>query len=287
MKQKSGPEADDLAASLGLVAGVRLPWRVSQHAVDSTARSVHLWVTQEPEPPVEARRAWFGLRRVVMVPRPALKEGQVWRHLDCMGYACFIHTLDRLYDDERSLDWLGADQMPFTHALGRKVYALLAEGLDMAVVCELMRLPFAEVWKFRYALDNGQMPYEYATARRVRGRTPPFPATGADTPLPGASPVGLPVTRVPADEAIVVNRGLPAWDDPVWVRLIGGELPIDIRTLGFQLLLARLHQQLSQQPGDEVLQVKLRELHRYVQRHERVLGHELQQLQTLREGGAA
>lgn len=77
VKQKSGPGADDLAASLGLVAGVRLPWRVSQHAVDSTARSVHLWVTQEPEPPAEVRRPWFGFGRVVMAPRPAIDRKSV------------------------------------------------------------------------------------------------------------------------------------------------------------------------------------------------------------------
>jgi hypothetical protein len=278
VKQKSGPGADDLAASLGLVAGVRLPWRVSQHAVDSTARSVHLWVTQEPEPPAEVRRPWFGFGRVVMAPRPAMKDGQVWRHLDCMGYACFIHTLDRVYEDERSLDWLGADQMPFTHALSRKVLMLLAEGVDLAVVCELLRLPFAEVWKFRYALDSGQLPHEYALVRRSAPRTPA---------APGSASVAAPVTTLPASEAIVVSSGLPEWRDPVWVQLISGELPIEIRTLGFQLLLARLRQQLSQQPGEEVLQLKLRELHRYVQRHERVLGHELQQLQALRPGGAA
>lgn len=277
MKPKSAPGADDLAASLGLVAGVRLPWRVSQHAVDSTGRSVHLWVTQEPEPPAETRRPWFGLRRVVMAPRPAMKEGQAWRHLDCMGYACYIHTQDRLFEDERQLDWLGADQMPFTHALSRKVLALLAEGVDLAVVCELLRLPFADAWKFRYALDSGQLPSDYTPVRRM----------GPRMAQPGSAAVAAPVTTLPDGEAIVVGSSLPAWRDPVWVQLISGELPIEIRTLGFQLLLARLRQQLSQQPGEEVLQLKLRELHRYVQRHERVLGHELQQLQALRPGGAA
>jgi len=63
----------------------------------------------------------------------------------------------------------------------------------------------------------------------------------------------------------------------VWEQLISGDLNIQIKTLSFQLILTKLRQQFSMQQNDEVKIMKLRELHRYVERNERNLGHELKQ----------
>ena len=61
---------------------------------------------------------------------------------------------------------------------------------------------------------------------------------------------------------------------------ITGDLNIQIKTLSFQLILTKLRQQFSMQQNDEVKIMKLRELHRYVERNERSLGHELKQLRA-------
>jgi hypothetical protein len=276
VKQMSGQAQEELSAYFGLAAGLRPPWRVSQYAMDSSSRSLHLWVTQEPEPQVPLKRSWFGLRAVALAPRPVLQEGQVWRHVDCMGYAAFIHTPDTLHDDDQGLDWLGPRQMPFTHGLSRKVFALLSEGLDLPVVCELLRIQFADLWKFKYALDNGLLPFEFTPLRRFKPRPPTAPVSASSAfPFSLASSEASPSQPAPLADV----DGVPDLAEPVWEQLITGELTIQIKTLGFQLLLSKLRQQVSMQHNDEVKLMKLRDLHRYVQRHERVLGHELAQIQ--------
>ena len=71
---------------------------------------------------------------------------------------------------------------------------------------------------------------------------------------------------------------VPDVNDPLWESLITGTLNIQIKTLSFQLLLSKLRQQVSLQQTNDVKLMKLRELHRYVERNARTLGHELQQL---------
>lgn len=292
MSRLSGQDDEVLAAQLGLLAGVRAPWRVSQHVLDEGSRSLHLWLTQAPAAPQPTQRGWFGWRSVRLAPRRALPDGHVWRHLDCMGFVCFVHTSDALYDDAAQVDWLGPQQLPFTHGLSRKVFTLLAEGLELPVICEVLRLPFADVWKFKFALDNGQLSMAMGTARRAR---PPaytanasLNAAAADRPArqaPGATPSAAPWLNPREEDAIVVvDDGVPHLADPVWERLISGELVIQIKTLGFQLLLTKLRQQVSLQQSDEVKIMKLQELHRYVTRHERSLAHELQQLHHHADG---
>ena len=58
------------------------------------------------------------------------------------------------------------------------------------------------------------------------------------------------------------SGNVPDVKDPVWERLITGELNIHIKTLSLQLILTKLRQQVSLQQNDEVKQLKLRELHR-------------------------
>ncbi len=71
---------------------------------------------------------------------------------------------------------------------------------------------------------------------------------------------------------------MPDINDPVWEQLITGNLNVHIRTLSLQLILTKLRQQLSLQQNDEVKRLKLRELHKYVERNQRSLEYELQQL---------
>ena len=73
---------------------------------------------------------------------------------------------------------------------------------------------------------------------------------------------------------------VPDMSDPVWLQLINGELDIQIKTLSFQFLLTRLRQQVSRQQSADIRLMKQRELHRYVERNQRVLSFELRQLRN-------
>jgi hypothetical protein len=66
----------------------------------------------------------------------------------------------------------------------------------------------------------------------------------------------------------------------VWEQLISGDLNIQIKTLSFQLILTKLRQQFSMQQNDEVKIMKLRELHRYVERATRYLSRPCRRIQA-------
>lgn len=246
-------QSPDIAELFGLAAGLQSPWRASQYSIDHISKSIHVWVTGQA-PQVVQKRGWFGVKAVQAAASPASAADQRWRHLDCMDYACFIHTQEQLDASHRDLPWFGAPDMPFSNRLARKVFQFLMEGLDMQLICDVLKLSFTDLWKFKYALDNGLLHFEYAPVAHRKLKD-----VGVSV-APGA--VGT----------------VPDMCDPVWENLITGTLNIQIKTLGFQLLLAKLRQQVSLQQSDDVKLMKLRELHRYVERHERVLSHELSQL---------
>lgn len=244
-----------LANYLVQAAGIPSPWRATQYRIDDVAKMAHVWITRHPLPGVEKKRGWFG-RAVGQNVTEVLATGpeMQWRHLNCMDYTCHIHTVDELDERHYELPWLGQPGLPFSNRLSRQVFACLMEGMEMSAICAILNISFADLWKFKYALDNGEVKFEYTPAKKTR----PFAAAPA---APSAS-----------------TANVPDVTDPVWERLITGELNIQIKTLSFQLILTKLRQQVSLQQNNEVKLLKLRELHRYVERNERSLGHELQQL---------
>lgn len=263
----------DIAEHFGLAAGVHTPWRANQYSVDDTARTIHVWVTCQAVPQVEHKRGWFGTKPVHTAPRQASGADQRWRHLDCMDYACFIHTHDQLEASHCDLPWFGQPDMPFSNRLARKIFLFLMEGLDMQVICDVLKISFTDLWKFKYALDNGLLDFEYAPAarRKPRDAAPSTEAGSVTSGNPGSASQNTGET----------GSKVPDMSDPVWEQLITGALHIQIKTLSFQLLLSKLRQQVSLQQSADVKLMKLRELHRYVERHERILSYELSQLSQL------
>lgn len=183
-----------------------------------------------------------------------------WRHLNFMNFTCHVHTVDVLDERHHEMPWFGQPGLPFSNRFSHQVFVCLAEGLEMSAICEVMNIPFADLWKFKYALDHGLVKFEYTAAKK----------TG-----PARASAATPLSR-PAS-----SSGVPDAADPIWERLMTGERHLEIKMLGLQLIFTKLRQQFNQQQDDEVKVMKLRELHRYVERNERSLTHELHQLNEL------
>lgn len=259
-------------------AGISSPWRATRYNVDDVTKMIHIWITRHPLPQAEKKRGWFGMMSATppVAPIPAAGPEMHWRHLNCMDYICMIHTMDELDARHHDLPWLGQSGLPFTNRMSRQIFMCLMEGMDMSALCALLNLSFTDLWKFKFALDNGQVRFDYVPVKK------PHQASAAATPgLPGEGARMAPMLEVKPDSAV------PDVTNPVWEQLITGELTIQIKTLSFQLLLTKLRQQVSLQQSDEVKLMKLRELHRYVERNERTLGHELKQIRTLAQAGVA
>lgn len=261
------PYSSAVADYLAQAAGIPHPWRASQYRMDKVTKMVHLWITMRPLPTVEKKRNWFGVHAIPSrTQAPASGPEMQWRHLNFMNFTCHIHTVDLLDPRHHELPWLGQPGLPFSNLLSRQVFACLAEGLEMSAICDMLSIPFADLWKFKYALDQGLVKFDYTPAKK----------TG-----PAAS-------MAPAQLMRSANSStVPDVTDPIWERLITGELTVQIKTLSLQLMFTKLRQQFSLQQNDEVKLMKLRELHRYVERNERSLAHELRQFRELSQAESA
>lgn len=246
-----------------LTAGLRSPWRPLKCRVNDVSKTVHLWVTRQDTGSVEQRRWWFGAKTSAPPIKSPAGEDKQWRHVDCLSYTCYIHTMDPLQPSDHELDWFGPPNISFTSVLARKIFLMLTEGVEMQVICDILRIPFAELWKFKYEIDNGLLHFEY---------TPPTPRAVKSTPVPAQALAAV-------SDASTTSTPIPDLSNPVWEHLLTGSMIIDVKTLSLQLLLTKLRQQVSHMQSADVKIMKMRELHRYVERHQRVLGHELKQLQ--------
>jgi hypothetical protein len=192
---------------------------------------------------VEVPRGWFRLSRA-----KAVDSGPevVWRHIGFGGWKVQIHVRPPVGAELPRQQWAGEAGMPFTRALDRQILALLNEGVSMAGVCAVLDVPMTELWRYRHAIDNGR----HGIGEGAGGASP-APASGS---------------------------GVPDLSNPVWERLVEGSVNIDVRVLSLQLLLSRTRSQVAVIADEEVRKMKLRDMHRYFLKNERMLSHELQQL---------
>ena len=225
---------------------IERPWEVRDYRLDVRKRRCDVWIAQEPE------RGWFGRPKAAPVGEVA-----VWQHLAIGPIRFHLHVTLPLGFESRGIGWMGETGMPFTRALAARVFALFGEGVSLQSVCTLLDLSLKDVWRYRYALDTG----------RTGGAEPESPARPAE-PVPAAT----------LAEPAPAGTAVPDVTDPVWLRLLDGDMSLDIKVLSLKLMLTKLRSQLDLIHDEEVRLLKLKELHRYFVKNERVLTHELDQL---------
>ena len=200
---------------------------------------------------LEIPRSWLGLGR-----RPPAEETErVWRHVNFDGWQCHLHVFQPNGTPSLRHPWAGEEDSVFTRTMARQIFNLLKEGLTFESICKLLAVRFNDLWKFKFALDNGQ--------------TSPLPAS--------APPDAAPRTEQAGGE----NGDVPDAADPVWMALVNGDFDADIRVLSLKLLLSRTRSQLGAIQDSEVKALKLGELQRYFVKNHRMLGHELMQMRSL------
>ena len=232
---------------------IERPWEVREYRLDLRQRRCDVWVAQAP-----ADRGWFGRVRKGVAPT----DNVVWQHLALGAVRFHLHVALPVGFETRGVNWMGEPGMPFSRALAARVFALFNEGLSVQSVCTLLDLSLQDVWRYRYALDTGRAGAGQPVARAER------PVVPAAAPAP----------------AVADDSAVPDVTDPIWLRLLDGDMSLDIKVLSLKLMLTRLRSQLDLIHDDEVRLLKLKELHRYFVKNERVLNHELAQL---RPDGAA
>lgn len=214
--------------------GVNSPWTVTDVRLTSgPSRQLSVQIEHVEAP----GNFWSGRRS-----RP-VRRWLRWMHAGMADTRCEIVLALRDGQPVPDASWSGDLDSPFTRGLSRQTMDLLLQGVTIEQLCRMLQVPFADLWKFKFRLDQGK-----ATAPR-------------------------PATPPPTDD------DLPGAHDPLWMELLQGERELDVRTLGLKLLLAKLRSQARGIRDDEVLMLKIVELHRFFSRNRAVLRHEITQLQ--------
>jgi len=237
--------ADDVSL-LGSLLGVQRPWGVTEYRISSSQDRIDVWIA------TWQAKSWFGRGQ------PTLRAAALstWRHTNLGSMQCYVHfpTAEQAKVGEAA--WAGDSSMPFSRAMTSAILALLGEGLSYEAICSVLSIPFTDLWKYKFALDRG--------------------LKGAASGNSGASGSAR---AAPTERVAGQNGGaLPDADDPVWELLLVGGVNIDIQTLSLQLLVTRLRSQMKLINDAEVKIIKIRELQRYFNKHEKQLGHEIGQL---------
>lgn len=211
--------------------GVTLPWQVSEVLVSEATQTITLRV--ELPPP----RGGLFSRQPASPVRKLLR----WEHVPFGGMRCKVMVALRDGNSIPQAPWTADGDQPYTRGLQRQIMDLLLAGATPELLAVLLRLPFADVWRYKFRLDQGQ---------------------------------AKPSRAMPAPQ-------LPPQDAPVWTALLLGRATLDVRTLGLRLLLTKLQRDASRHGDADLHRQAARELHRYFDRSQAVLRHEIAQLAGL------
>lgn len=185
---------------------------------------------------------WLFPKRAVAV---ADGSEHSWRHANLGTIRCVVHA----EADSRSAgqNWRGEVGQPFTHAMARLIVGMMRDGIRLQSICAMLDITVGDVWRFKHGLDSGK------------------------TGIAGAPAVAAPeaATRIPDADA------------PIWIGLLDASINIDIHMLGLKLLLTKMREQMRLISDAEVRTLKCHELQRFFVRNEKMLAHEIGQIEKL------
>lgn len=211
--------------------GVELPWQVTEALVNEATLTVTL--RMELPPP---RGRLFS-----RPPKAPVRHLLRWEHVALGGMRCKVTAAIRDGNLLPKAAWTAEAGQPYSRALQRQIMDLLLAGATPEQLVVLLRLPYADLWRYKFRLDEG-------------------------------------VTRLSPAAA---GARLPAADAPIWTALLLGRAKLDVRTLGLRLLLTKLHQEASLHGDTDLHRQTARQLHRYFDRSQAVLQYEIGQLVKL------
>lgn len=248
-----------------LILDVKFPCEIVKRTANHSQKRMDVWIALQATPAnqyASTKSNWFGFKKASpkvahALPDLDLTEFNSWRHLDLADWQIVVHTPSPTPPAMLNKPWTGAVGQHFSHSLSRVIFAMLAEGASFAVICTALKVNLADLLKYKFALDKGQI-----------GVLPQYAAAAHITALPSAARHGAGVN------ASVV----PAFDHAVWTAIAAGKLDIEIKTLSLRLLLTKVKSQFIVALDDEVRTLRVRELHRYFEKNQRALTHEITQI---------
>lgn len=232
---------------IAALLGVEAPWAVTGVLVSSSSHIVTVGIEQP------SSRAKLFARRTTTPARRQLR----WEHIGFGGWRCKVMLSVRDGDPLPVATWAGdSAAQPYTRGLQSTILDLLIAGATVEQLAVLLRLPFADLWRYKFRLDQG------------RGAV-----VGPSEAL-AAAPTHVNPAKVAAGATSVV----PDENHSVWLALLLGRISLDVRMLGLRLLLAKLQRDAGLHSETDLHRQAAGEIHRYFVRSRTSLQHELEQM---------
>jgi hypothetical protein len=263
---------------LAQLLGIRPPWSVQTVLTSADQRVLSVQVGRHRPAP----RFW--MRRETPPPLRHIR----WEHLPILGQRCQVVLALAPDDFVPEAPWTGESGQQFSRALSRQVIDLLLAGATVEQLCVLLRLPVADLWRFKFRLDGGK-PAAAVVATTVATTATAVAASTAATSAPAQSATAVMPPRRPQDDEARTRteHEVPPAASPLWLALLLGRVPLEVRALSLRLLLSKLQREAGLHRDADLHAQAAADLHRYVLRNQSLLGHELAQLRVLSRGAGA
>jgi hypothetical protein len=237
-----------------MILDVAHPFTIVKSAASQTNRRVDVWISDVSVPKTDinaVKTSWFGRKKQpsqTSITTPDISKYQEWRHLDMVGWKMFVHTPSPTPDSMVDAPWTGQPGQKFTNAMSRIIVMMMGDGATPSLICSTLRLDVSDLWSYKSALEKGLVGIQAQAAAKNFGQM----------------------------SAIVTS--VPGYESPIWLNIARGTFNLDIKTLSLRLLLTKVKSQYLVALDDEVRSLHVRELHRYFERNQRVLAHEIAQI---------
>ncbi len=249
--EKMQPSQQILHAILGL----EKPWCIAKFNISHSLNRIDVWIDQEVTYVEKSR--WFGLKKIkVQLLDSRATAYTKWRHLNLERWPLYVHSPLPLPTSLMRMPWTGERGQQFSHALGNSVFSMMGEGASLATICAVLQVDLIDLWKYKQALDKGQIGVQASDAKFFNQAF-----INAESLAKNAA-----------------GSAVPSIDHPVWQAIASGTMELEIKTLSLRLLLTRVKSQYFIAADNEVRALRIRELHRFFEKNQRLLSHELRQI---------
>ncbi|MEJ2045228.1 MAG: hypothetical protein P8X74_19060 [Reinekea sp.] len=212
------------------------PWHIQQTKTNEQEKRYDIWISSE------SKKRWFSLSRRLEA------EHFSWRHINIGKWQVHLHVTMARNVKAEELPWAGKPDIHFTHEFTSQILDFMKIGLSLKHIGQLLNITLPELWRLRYAIDNGQLNFPKTESIQI----PP---------------------EVEADDT-----DIPSINSPVWIALVENRIEIKVQALALKMLLSRLRVQLENISDNEIRELKLQELHNYFVKNKQMLTSELAQL---------
>lgn len=252
------------------VLNIEAPWHITKVSMDQDQKRVDIWI----EFSQNKKKLWFnsGGNFEAIKKNKNIVEG-VWQHLGYGDCRTYIHAAVPENSEVSLASWAGQSDLPFSHALSRRILELLSERLSYRSICGLLNVDLQDVWATKHSIDKGELRLSDTAHDSFMERRE---SAAASTPLPEVDITEIDFETSKSPKTNTFN--IPALEHPVWQQLLSNEIEVSIRQLGLKLLVSRLRTQISNTNDDEIRMLRMNELRKYFKKHERFLQHELGQM---------